>query len=85
MSVKFGKIDLTKIDKSRLFVSEKTGSKYLDIVVFDTPESEYADYMIVESITKEEREAGKKGTILGNLKELSDESGDKGGEDDLPF
>lgn len=63
-----GKIDVTKITKSRLFKGAK--GTYLDIVLIETPNSQYGDYMIVESVTKEEREAGKKGPILGNAKIL---------------
>ena len=59
-------INVSKIDKTRLFAGKQ--GKYLDAVLIDTPNSEYGDYMIVESITKAEREAGKKGTILGNAK-----------------
>jgi hypothetical protein len=59
-------IDVTKIDKTRLFPGKK--GTYLDAVLIETPNSEYGDYMIVESISKEEREAGNKGTILGNGK-----------------
>ena len=60
------KIDVTKIDKSRLFVGKK--GTYLDVVLIETPNSEYGDYMIVEDISYEERQAGQKGTILGNGK-----------------
>jgi hypothetical protein len=60
------KIDVTKIDKNRLFTKTKNGAKYLDAVLIETPNGQYSDFMIVESITKEEREAGKKGTIIGN-------------------
>ena len=60
------KIDVKKIDKSRLYVGEK--GTYLDCVLIPTPNSEYGDYMVVESVTKAEREAGQKGTILGNGK-----------------
>jgi len=68
-----GSINLSKIDKNRLFVSEKTGDKFLDVVIIETPNSEYNDYMIVESISKEERDAGKKGTVVGNAKNASTE------------
>ena len=60
------KIDVTKINKSRLFKGAK--GTYLNCTMIDTPNSEYGDYMIVEETTKEEREAGTKGTILGNGK-----------------
>lgn len=84
------KINVSKIDKNRLYKGEK--GSYLSIAIIPTPDSKYGDYMIVEEITKEEREAGKKGTILGNGKNLAKEgkaidSGSKAKEpqDDLPF
>lgn len=61
-----GKIDVTKIDKARLFKGKK--GTYLDVVLIETPESEYGDYMIVQEIPKDERKAGVKGNILGNAK-----------------
>jgi K+/H+ antiporter YhaU regulatory subunit KhtT len=65
------KIDLTKIDKSKLFKSEKTGAIYLDLVMIESPNNQYGQsHMIVQSVTKEEREKGIKGAILGNAKEL---------------
>lgn len=60
------KIDVTKINKARLYKGEK--GTYLNCTLIDTPDSQYGDYMIVEETTKEEREAGTKGTILGNGK-----------------
>ena len=62
------KIDVKKISKDRLYVGEK--GTYLSCVLIPTPDSKYGDYMIVESITKEEREAGTKGVILGNGKTI---------------
>jgi len=59
-------LNVSLIDKERLFKGKK--GSYLDCVLIETPNSEYGDYMVVESISKEEREAGKKGTILGNGK-----------------
>ena len=60
-------LDVTKIDKSRIHVGEK--GKYLDITLIETPNSQYGDdYMVVQSVTKEEREQGVKGNILGNGK-----------------
>jgi hypothetical protein len=71
---KVGSINLSKIDKSRLFKSPKTGDLWLNVVVFDTPDSEFADYVICESVSLEEKEKGIKGAILGNLKELENVS-----------
>lgn len=61
-----GKIDVTKIDKGKLFPGKK--GTYLDIVLIDTPDNDYGDFMIVQSVTQEERQAGKRGAILGNAK-----------------
>ena len=60
------KIDVTKIDKARLFKGEK--GTYLDVVLIETPNGQYGDYMIKQSVTKEEREARKEMPILGNGK-----------------
>ena len=62
------KIDVTKIDKARLFKGQK--GTYLDAVILIRDEvDQYGNNgMIVQSVTKEEREAGVKGPILGNVK-----------------
>jgi hypothetical protein len=62
-------INVSKIDKARLFQGKQ--GQYLDAILIETPNSEYGDYMIVESISKEERDAGNKGTIIGNAKILT--------------
>jgi hypothetical protein len=78
-------IDVKKIDKDKLFKGEK--GVYLNAVLIETPNSEHSDYMIVEETTKEEREAGNKGTILGNAKILVKQNQELSEEDksDLPF
>ena len=70
------KIDMDKIDRSKLFKGTK--GTYLDVVLIDTPGGQYGDYMVVQSVTKEERMAGVRGAILGNGKVL----GGKGGGGD---
>lgn len=69
------KIDVTKIDKSRLFKGKK--GTYLDLVLIPNKKAtQYGDerdeqtHMVCQSITKEERDAGDRGPILGNAKEL---------------
>jgi hypothetical protein len=62
------KLDVTKIDKARLFKGAK--GTYLDIALIETPNSEYGDYMIVQQVSKEERDKNIKGAILGNAKIL---------------
>ena len=66
------KINLSKIDKSKLFKSEKTGSIYLDatLLLNDQPDQYENHGFIVQDTTKEEREAGIKGAILGNARIL---------------
>jgi hypothetical protein len=60
------KIDVTKIDKARLFVGTK--GTYLDATVFlDDEEGRYGDNgMITQDVSQQERESGTKGAILGN-------------------
>ena len=86
------KIDVTKIDKERLYQGKK--GSYLDATVFlNDEEGQYGDNgMITQSVSKEEREAGVKGAILGNVKILG-EFGDNNSapaaskveEDNIPF
>lgn len=61
------KLDVTKIDKDKLFVGAK--GKYLDAVAFIDIDNkgQYGDNgMITQQVTKEEKEQGVKGVILGN-------------------
>lgn len=63
------KIDVSKIDKSRLFKGEK--GTYLDLTTFiDTAkEGQYGDHgFISQSTSKEEREQKVQTPILGNCK-----------------
>jgi len=64
------KIDVTKIDKERLYKGEK--GLYLDAVAYidDNPDQYGQAGMITQSVSKEEREQGVKGNILGNTKLL---------------
>ena len=91
------KIDVTKIDKSRYYIG-KNGAKYLDATVFiNDEEGQYGDHgMITQSVSKEEREAGVKGNILGNVKKLGEFGNNSApapapapvasvAEDDIPF
>lgn len=62
------KIDVSKIQKERLFRGAK--GVYLDATCFiDLDEKgQYGDNgMVTQDVTKEEREAGTKGPILGNV------------------
>ncbi len=62
------KIAVNKIDKERLFSGKNT---YLDATAFVDLDnkSEYGDNgMITQDVSKEEKEQGIKGAILGNTK-----------------
>jgi len=78
-------LDVKKIDKTKLYVGKK--GTYLDAVVFLKEEAdEYGNHgFIVQSVTKEEREKGVKGEILGNVKILGQEQPQKVDDDGLPF
>lgn len=63
------KLNVLKIDKARLFKGEK--GTYLDITLLenrDGPDQYGNDFIVVQDVTKEEREKGIKGAILGNGK-----------------
>lgn len=63
------KINVSMIDKARLFSGKK--GKYLDCTAFIDLDNldEYGNSgMITQDVTKEEKEAGTKGAILGNAK-----------------
>jgi hypothetical protein len=88
------KIDVSKIDKERLYQGKK--GSYLDATVFlNDEEGQYGDNgMITQSVSKEEREAGVKGNILGNVKILGEFGDNKPASapataavesDDIPF
>jgi hypothetical protein len=60
-------IDVSKIDKDKLYKGKK--GTYLNVALIDTPDNQYGnDFMVVQDIPKEDREAGQKGAILGNGK-----------------
>lgn len=76
------KIDVTKISKERLYKGKK--GTYMSAVLIPTPDSEYGDYMIVESITFAEKQEGKRGTILGNAKIIKKNDLPKSEDLDMP-
>ena len=70
------KIDVSKIDKNRLFKGQK--GVYLDATVFiDTAQlDQYGNSgMITQDVKKEEKDQGIKGNILGNCKVFWNDAG----------
>lgn len=72
------KIDVTKIDKNRLFAGQK--GKYLDATVF-VELNELDQYgnsgMITQDVSKDEKAQGVQGAILGNCKVFWSDSGNQ--------
>lgn len=69
------KIDVTKIDKDLLYKGEK--GTYLNGVFFENKNgtSEYGDDgYIVQDISKEARDRGEKGPIIGNWRHIQTKS-----------
>lgn len=83
------KLDLKKIDKNRLYVGEK--GVYLDaaIIMFDEANEFGHNGMIVQNVSEDERKAGIKGAILGNVRYISKKQvtpeEKQEAIDDLPF
>jgi hypothetical protein len=70
-------IDVIKISKERLYPG-KNGAKYLNAVLIENRNGvdQWGNAgMIVEDVTQDERQAGKKGVIIGNYKNLGGASG----------
>jgi hypothetical protein len=89
------KIDVTKIDKARLFAG-KNGAKYLDVTLLgrDAPDQYGNDFMVVQQVSQQERQSGVKGAILGNGRIIGQKGGASKPEpsgdqppksDDVPF
>ena len=61
------KIDVQKIDKSHLYKTEK--GNYLNVLLMENKggKSKYGDDgFIIQGVSKEAREAGERGPIIGN-------------------
>lgn len=88
-------INVAKIDKSEIHVGAK--GKYIDILFFDNRDGtdEYGnDGFVVQGISKERRDEGDRGPIIGNWKEsqppqnqpnAQEQPSEGQVEDDIPF
>lgn len=66
-------IDVTKLDKSRFkHITRKNGDKaiFCELILIETPNGEFGDYMVKESASKEERENKVQLPILGNARDV---------------
>ena len=88
-------IDVTKIDKARLYKGKKGTYLNATILLRDEPDQYGNDGFIAEDVSKDEREPGTKGTILGNVKKIEQQRQApaqpvpnrdfESGDNDLPF
>jgi hypothetical protein len=91
-------IDVTLLDKARYKkITRKNGKEavFCDLILFETPDSAYGDFMVKQSVTKEEREARIEMPILGNGKTIgtqaakpkakAQEPSPQAANDDVPF
>lgn len=70
-------INIDKVDKERFFAGKK--GRYLDLVLFETPESDYGDYMV-----KQRGNKGEQMPILGNGKYFKPKDKKNGPEKSAP-
>lgn len=64
-------IDVKLLDKARFKPFKRrdgTEALFAELIMIDTPSGAYGDFIVKQSITKEERQAGKQLPILGNAK-----------------
>lgn len=67
-------IDVTLLEKARFKeVTRRNGKKavFCDLVLMETPNSEHGDFIVKQSVSKEERQARVEMPILGNGKSWS--------------
>jgi hypothetical protein len=77
--MRVGKIDVKKISKEHLYVGAK--GTYLDIMMHDNTDGkdDYGnDGFITQSVSKEAKQRGEKGPIIGNWRKLDPRPGTRG-------
>jgi hypothetical protein len=74
MRILKGSINLSKIDKAKIIAGAKGSYLNVSIMVKDELDQYGNIGFISQDTTKEEREQGIKGTILGNIKDLPGKS-----------
>lgn len=66
-------LNVIKLEKGRFFKGKK--GIYADLALIEGPDDFGNDGFVVQSITKEERDAGEKGKIVGNWRTVSKNHG----------
>jgi hypothetical protein len=78
-----GSIDCTLISKGKLFKGKKINAEgkipqYVNVILIETPNDKFNDFMIVEALTKDEKARGmRQGKKLGNGKFFGSSKGDQ--------
>ena len=70
-------IDVTLLDKARFKqITRKNGDKavFAELILIETPDGKYGDYIVKQGVTKEERAARIEMPILGNGKIVAKQS-----------
>lgn len=73
MKIITASIDVTLLQKARFkTLTRKSGktATFVDLVLIETPNGNYGDWMIKQGVTKEEREARVETPIIGNGKNV---------------
>ena len=91
-------INVLKLDKARFKkVKLRSGEEamYCDLVLIETPNGQYGDFLVKQGVTKEESAARKEMPILGNGRIVGKDSGSRPtppppqaeplSDDDVPF
>lgn len=71
-------IDVTQLDKARFkTITRKNGKTavFAELVLIETPNGQYGDFMVKQSVTKEERAAKVQLPIIGNGKFIGQTQG----------
>lgn len=66
------KLNVTKLQKEH-FIHGKKGGIYADLILIEHPSDFGDDGFVAQSISKEERDAGERGPIVGNWRESNKE------------
>jgi hypothetical protein len=62
-------VNTSKIDRSKLYESPKTGTKYLNLILLNQ-EDRFGNRMIIQPVSREAYAAGERGEQVGTWKEF---------------
>jgi hypothetical protein len=79
-------LELGEIERERIYTSEKTGKKYLSLILFThrQPDPYGNDGFVAHNLSKAEREGGRKGKPCGSWKYVQRPDGSHSSESRPP-